>query len=184
MPWEALTAIGTAFTGVIIAVTVVLGLRQLNHLRRSTQLDGLMRVFDAFSDPQFVAARAFVFRELPKRMQDQQFVAEVRDFPPANPAQHQEIVVLNFLNLVGSLVAQGAIDRDAIYMLVHYTAIRSWDVLKEVVREHRASTDNPYMWFMAEWLYQDAVEWVTRDARVRGLTRPRTGEPFRAEFLR
>ena len=184
MPWEAMTAIGTAFTGVIIAVTVVLGLRQLYHLRRSTQLDGLMRVYDAFSDPRFVEARAFVFRELPKRMQDPQFVAEVRDFPPANPAQHQEIVVLNFLNLIGSLIAQGAIDRDAIYPLAQYTAIRSWDVLRDVAREHRASTDNPYMWLMAERLCVDAKEWVAHDARVRGLVRPSTGEPFRAEFLK
>jgi hypothetical protein len=173
-----------ARVSVIIAVTVVLGLRQLYQLRQSTQLDGLMRVFDAFSDPQFVQARAFVFRELPQRMQDPQFAAEVRDFPPTNPAQHQEIVVLNFLNLVGSLIAQGAIDRDTIYLLVHYTAIRAWDVLKDVVQEHRASTDNPYMWLMAERLYQDAKEWVVRDARVRGLTRPSTGEAFRAEFLR
>lgn len=176
--WEAVTAIGTLFSGLVIAVTVVLGLRQLFQLRRATQLDGTMRIYAAFADPKFIEARSFVFAELPARMKDPAFVAELRSYPRISVEKHPELIVLNFLNMVGSLVRQGSLDGASVYEYAQYTIVRSWEILKDVVREQRVGCDNPYMWGMAELLYDNARDWIKKDAQARGITRPSTGEPF------
>ncbi|HMD02517.1 MAG TPA: hypothetical protein VKG44_06070 [Candidatus Baltobacteraceae bacterium] len=58
--WEAVTAIATAVTAIVIAATVAVGYRQIRlaaaqveHLRRSTQLDGTMKVFSELGTPEF-----------------------------------------------------------------------------------------------------------------------------------
>jgi len=85
--WDAVTAISTAVTAVVIAATVVVGYRQirltgdqLQHLRRSTQLDGTMKLFAELSTPEFRAARLFVENELAARMQDPRASARRRCF--------------------------------------------------------------------------------------------------------
>src|ERR1700692_2244898 len=97
--WEALTAIATAITAVVIAATVVVGYRQirltrdqLEHLRRSTQLDGTMKAFAEFDTPEFRQARLFVENEFPARMQQQRFRDEVLlPFQALDESQHQEL---------------------------------------------------------------------------------------------
>jgi len=42
----------------------------------------------------------------------------------------------------------------------------------------RESTNNPYMWGGADFLYESARRWLEKDARKRGVVSPRTGEPF------
>jgi hypothetical protein len=182
MSWEELTALGTVASALIIAATVVLGLRQVSQLRRATQLDGSMRIYGMFAELTFHEARRFVFSDLAERMQDPVFLAEVRSYPRMKVSDHPELILLNFLNMTGSLVAQGALDGPSIYAFAHYTIIRGWQLLAPVVREHRLATDNPLLWRMGDLLYDNAVEWFRANAR--GLTRPSTGEPFKPEFLK
>jgi hypothetical protein len=78
--WEALSAIGTVFTGLIILLTVILGARQLkaatahvDHLRRATQLEGAMQIFAQMRSPEFLDSYRFVLQELPDRLNDEEF---------------------------------------------------------------------------------------------------------------
>jgi hypothetical protein len=52
MNWESLAALGTILSAVIIAVSAAFALRQVNQLRRATQLDGTMRIFAQFTLPE------------------------------------------------------------------------------------------------------------------------------------
>ena len=59
LSWDALTALSTAVTALVIGVTAVVGYRQirlagaqLEHLRRTTQLQGTMVVFDEMTSAQ------------------------------------------------------------------------------------------------------------------------------------
>jgi hypothetical protein len=84
MTWEAMTALATLGTGVAIVATVLLGIRQLQltrsqleHLRRATQLQGAIKIFDDLNTEGFWGSFHFIATELAKRMTDPQFREEV-----------------------------------------------------------------------------------------------------------
>jgi hypothetical protein len=97
MSWEALTAIATAFTGIVIAATVVVGARQLSltrdtldELRRATQLEGTMRVLDDLMGPEFRAAMLFVTNELPQKCKTNRFERRFRVWERKIPKRWRE----------------------------------------------------------------------------------------------
>jgi len=68
MNWEAFTGIATAFTGLIILATVFVGARQLQHLQRATQLQGIMRLIDGMESPAVLKAIEYVRFTLPEEL--------------------------------------------------------------------------------------------------------------------
>ena len=56
VPWEALTGITSAITTVVLIATVLMARRQVQLLRRSTQLDGLLRILTEMDHPAHVAS--------------------------------------------------------------------------------------------------------------------------------
>src|SRR5487761_237436 len=101
MSWEALSAIATAFTGIVIMLTVIVGVRQaraaldqIGEAHRATQLDGMMRIFDKFDDERFVRARLYIMNELPARMKDSDFEDYLRDTPYAQVPWHRALSTL------------------------------------------------------------------------------------------
>src|ERR1700737_2141143 len=183
MNWEALIATGSILSAIVIAASAALALRQVNQLRRATQLDGTMRIFAQFTDPAFIEARNFVLADLEGKLKDPVFVQELQRYASVDLSRHPEYRVLMFLQLVGALVKNHLIDGPGVYEFAQYSIVKSWEHLREVVRLQRRGTDNPYMWETAEYLYENARQWVEKDAKVRGLLRPTTGEPFAVEHF-
>src|SRR5690348_9536417 len=71
MTWEAVSALAAVFTGLIIAATVIVGVRQLRltqetleHLRRATQLEGAMKIYADLNSPEFRESQLFVLNDL------------------------------------------------------------------------------------------------------------------------
>lgn len=184
MSWEPIAAIASLLSVVVIAVSAIFALRQVNQLRRAAQLDGTMRIFAQFSDPEFIAARNFVLSDLAEKLKDPVFVEELRSYRNVDTSKHPEYRVLLFLQLVGSLVKNRLVDGPGIYEFAQYSIVKSWEVLEPVVRLQRENTNNPYMWGGADFLYASAKQWLEEDARKRGIVGPATGEPFRVEQLR
>ena len=184
MNWTAIAAIGSLLSAAIIGISAVLALRHVKQLQRATQLDGTLRVFAQFSDPEFVAARNFVLHEIPAKMKDPRFVAEMKNYTQVDLARHPEYRVLLFLQLVGSLVKNELISGPGIFQFAQYSIIKSWEVLEPVVKLQRAATANPYMWGGADYLYESAKQWCENDARRRGLLNPATGKPWAPDQLR
>lgn len=184
MIWQATAAIGTLLTVIVIAASAYFALRHVTQLRRAAQLDGTMRIFAQFSSPEFIAARSFVFSELPEKLNDSIFVQELRSYKNVDMAKHPEYRVLLFLQLVGCLVKNRLVPGPAIYEFAQYSIIKSWEILEPVVRMQRESTNNPYMWGGADFLYEGAKRWLEDDARQRGVVSPRTEEPFHVDQLR
>jgi hypothetical protein len=183
MTWEAIAALGSLLSALVIAVSATFALRQVNQLRRAAQLDGTLRIFAEFSDPEFIAARNFVFSQLPHKMQDETFLEELRSYKYVDTAKHPEYKVLLFLQLVGTLVQNNLVDGPGIYQFAQYSIIKSWHMLEPVVRMQRVSTNNPFMWGGADFLYANAKRWVEEQARVRNITNPATGQPFTVDQL-
>lgn len=111
MNWEALSAIATAFTGIVIMLTVIVGARQahvaleqIQETHRATQLDGMMRIFEKFDDPKFVSARQYVMTKLADRMAEPDFEEYMRTTPAL---EYPWIYALGTLERMGVFIKTG-----------------------------------------------------------------------------
>jgi len=170
--WEAVAALGSVLSATVIAVTVIFASRQvkvgarqaqltndqLNHLRRSTQLEGATRIFDEMDKPEFREAVRFVVHDLHARMQDPAFRVAV-GFPEAAPDSiHKENIVMRFFERVGAYVREGLLDGSLIYTVVPTTILSTWEALEDVVAIQR-KTISELKAENFEFLYHGAVAW-------------------------
>jgi len=182
--WEAVTAISTLGTGVAIVLTVLLGIRQLRltsahlaHLRRATQLEGAMKIFDDIFSPPFREAMRFVLSDLSERMHDPSFKDETAHVGMADDKVHKELTVMRSFERIGTYVKNGLIDGPIIYDLVLPVIVSTWEALAEIVRIHRASYGQG-LWERYEFLYRDGNQWYerTRGAHYM-ISQPSSGTP-------
>jgi hypothetical protein len=119
LTWEAVTAISTAVTAIVIAATVVVGYRQirvaadqLDHLRSATQLDGTLEIFKELDSPEFRAARLFVERELTERLKDERFRDEIAtlSMQALDEDVHKELLVTATFEKIGTYARHGLLD--------------------------------------------------------------------------
>jgi len=172
MSWEAVTAVSTAFTGVVIAITAVAALRQariglehstatreqLEHLRKATQFEGVLAVFAELDEALQVDARHFVQFELEHRLKDEKFRFEVSLIAGADEREHKELTVLRCFERIGFYARKGFVDPDVIYMVASGRVVVAWRALDEVVAIHR-SVAGPF-WLNFEQLYNDCRKWM------------------------
>ena len=182
MSWDALSAIATAFTGIVIMLTVIVGVRQaraaldqIGEAHRATQLDGMMRIFEKFDDPEFIRARLFITRELRARMQEPDFEEYLRTTPYADFPWHRAI---STLERIGVFVRMGLLEGEPFYYNWGNMIVGTWSHLAPLVELNRKVTDNPYLWKDTEWLAADAErfgrEFMAKNPRIR----PSTGLPM------
>jgi hypothetical protein len=170
--WEAVTALSTALTALVIAATVIVGYRQLRltgsqieHLRRATQLEGTLKIFDELDSAKLRDAWRFVLTELPMRMRDPIFRSEVSGVGLASEAKHKELYVLREFEKVGTYVNQGLIDGDLVYDYFLPPIMISWEVLDElgIVPRQREAMGEPKLWENFEKLYLGGRAWDIRN---------------------
>ncbi|HZV76497.1 MAG TPA: hypothetical protein VFF63_01915 [Candidatus Babeliales bacterium] len=138
MDWSAISAIGTAATALVVAVTALFGFHQLKltriqleQLRRATQLEGAVKIFDYLSSPSYLEARHFVATQLAASLEDPVFRQEVQ---------------------LGVIWTQNM-------STVHHEV--AWEHLSPVVEIHR-SVVHPRMWENFERLHEAAKAWFLK----------------------
>ncbi|MDQ6823194.1 MAG: hypothetical protein M3Z07_01645 [Candidatus Eremiobacteraeota bacterium] len=151
--WEAVTATGTVISALVIGITVIFASKQvrvgaeqakitnaqLNHLRKSTQLQGAMEIFLEMDRPDFREAVRFVLHDLKERMTDEVFRSEVA-FPEAcDDTVHKENLVLRAFERIGAYVRGGLLDGDLLYTVVPTVILSTWEHLAAVVAIQRES---------------------------------------------
>jgi hypothetical protein len=148
--WEALTAISTAFTGVVILLTVLYAARQvralneqstamaaqIEHLRRATQLTGTLAIFDEIMTIEVAAAARFVATEFAEMMKDERFHAEALERVP-DWTVHKEVYMLRHLERIGTLVKNGLVDADALLDFMGLFIRENWRHLRPLALEQR-----------------------------------------------
>jgi hypothetical protein len=166
--WEAVTAIGTVFTGLVIFFTVLVGwhqlrttVDQLRQLRRASQLDAANVIFAELASPSFLDARRFVLNELPERMSDPKFRKEVELVGRADENVHKELIILRTFERVGMYVEQELLDADLIYHLASGRVIDTWEGLADVVAIQR-NVLSPRLWDNFEHLYAGVLRRAQR----------------------
>ena len=165
MNWEAVTAVGTVFTGVVIFATVLIAWKELDHVRRSNQLEGVIKVAETLSSERYQNALAFVRTELGHRMLDSEFRDELETSARNNERRHPEICVLMTHELIGSYVKHGLVTGDIIYDLCGSRLVSSWAALAPLVEIVRAQTGDRTAWENAEWISREAAGWQERSRR-------------------
>lgn len=158
MNWEAITAIGTVFTGLVILVTVIFARHELEQLRRATQLEGATAVFAELDSPRLIEAQRFVRDELVERMKDERFRNEVRFVGLMSEDQHKELIVLRFFERVGVYTNRGLLDHEVVYGLMSGRIRFAWTSLGNVVSIHRDAL-GPGLWTNFEGLDKDTSRW-------------------------
>jgi hypothetical protein len=148
--WEAVTAISTAFTGLVILLTALFAARQvqalnnqskamsaqIGHLRRATQLTGTLSIFDEIMTPEIVDAWRFVMTEFPEKMKDERFHAEALERTP-DFTVHKEVYILRHFERIGTLVRNGLVDSDVLLDFVNLFIRENWEKLRPLVLEQR-----------------------------------------------
>lgn len=187
MNWEALSALSTAFTGIVIAITAIAAARevrigaeharatreQIEHLRKTTQFEGTLAVFAELDLPYQVEARHFVQFELAKRMHDEHFRYEVSLIAGSDEREHKELTVLRCFERIGFYVRKGFVDPDVVSMVASGRVLVAWRALEEVVAIHRGVA-GPF-WLNFEHLYEVSKSWLReRGVRVEDLETQQT----------
>jgi hypothetical protein len=160
--WEAVTALATLFTGVVILATVVVGLVQLGELRRATQLEGVMAIADMFGEAELLEGLRFVRYEFEDRLKND---APFRDefFSPRGwTGSHPEHRVLMVFELVGAYIKHRLVNGDAVFDLVSTRIVGAWERLAPAVATLREMRGNPSAWENAEFLAGEASKWLER----------------------
>lgn len=175
--WNAVSALGTVLTAIVVAVTALFGFHQLKltrvqleQLRRATQLDGALKIFGDLSSPAYVEARHFVATQLPECLEDPIFRNEVElgiIWTRNTSTVHHEQFVLRTFETIGCHVQEGLLDREVIVNMAAVPVLVAWEHLAPVVEIQRR-TIHPRMWENFEKLYHQAEAWfVDRSGRDR-----------------
>jgi hypothetical protein len=178
--WEAVASIASLISTIAVLAAVVVGVRQVrvgaeqvDHLRRTTQLEGTMKIFAQLGSPEQVAARRFVVMELPMRLRDPEFRAQMELISMgAHVEEHQELTVLRLMEMIGVYIKHGLLDDEIVFDFWIPAVQMMWQQLDElgVIAAHR-KTAGPDMWENFEDLYRRSVHWAAK----RGTDAPPTG---------
>jgi hypothetical protein len=162
MTYEAIGAFSSLGTLVVIVATAIAALVQLRHLRQSNQLSGLLSALQLFQDPHLHDLIDFVRTDLPKRMENPEFVAGLERVP-VDRKEHREFHLAELYEEIGSFVRSGLIDEKLFLQGHWYNVLLYWQLLQPAIavgRRHR-----PYIFENFEYLASRAQAWSDRHPR-------------------
>lgn len=147
MTWEALTAIASLITTLIIAVTAIVAIVQIRHLRAANQLSAAMALMTELET--LVDARTFVANTLEQKLKDPTFRASLAN-GKFDRREHLEIIVGNYWEKFGILLRQGLLDKQLFLDWGAQGCLRDWRQLREVTALIRGPS--PQVWRDFEYL--------------------------------
>lgn len=172
MNWEALSAVSTALTTVIVAVAAYAAFRevrltaasaraageQISELRKATQFEGTLEVFKELDSLQQIEARRFVHFDLPALLEDQAYRDEIALLTAADETRHLELTVLRCFERIGFYVANGYVERDLVYLVASGRIVIMFENLKSVMEIHRIALGGAmHPWQSFERLYNETM---------------------------
>ena len=136
---------------------------QLAELRRATQLEGVVKVAEMFSTPEFLEGLRFLRSDFDRRLAEEPGFREDFFTPLKNSvASHPEHQVLMVFELVGTYIKHGLVNGEAIFDLGCLRIIGAWRTLGPAVAALRETRGDPLAWENAELLAREASKWLER----------------------
>jgi len=164
--WEALAAVGSILSAIVIAVTVIFAARQvrltvdqLEQLRKATQFEAVRTVLLDLADPAFVDAYRFVANDLQAMLESPSFRRELALIGLADEKVHKEITVIRAFDRIGAYVQSGLLDGDLVYSTYAPRIVLSYERLRDVMAVHQEIAGMP-MYKNFHYLYDDCRRWL------------------------
>ena len=130
---EFWTAFGTMGTFIVVAISAVAALAQLRHVRTANELQALLSVQRDFQEPDLQQALHYVQLQLPERMRDPAYRAELEAIGFVDPHRHPEMVACNWFNQVGTLLKNGLVAEGAFLDLFGRLVDHYWRLLEPAI---------------------------------------------------
>jgi hypothetical protein len=183
MSLEVLNTIGSVGTFLVIAATAVAAIVQLRHLRAANQLDAVLSLEHDFRSHDLQEAFRYVQRELPFKLRDPEYRAELEAVGFIDERTHLEVKACNWFNEVGTLVKNQLVTEDAFMDMFSRLVAVYWDRLESAVAVMRRRRGD-VMYHDFEYLAIRARAWLQLHPRgtfPSGLRRTPLRDPWAAE---
>jgi hypothetical protein len=154
--WTVISALSQALTSATIAVGGFVAYRELAESEKSRHIDIADRLFDELNSQDNIAARKWVYMEMPS--DPQQWLANSTD--EGNQAIKR---VLNSLDRVSFLTQEGWIPDDVIMPWMHPMIAKSWEKLEAYVKHERVRRQEPYFYLYAEKVAERCRQWRAKN---------------------
>ena len=159
MTWEALAAVATVVTAMVITITAVAAIVQLRHLRIGNQLEALLTILQMPYQPVIRESLDFVRHDLPDKMKDLAFMKALESGGQVDRTVHKELWVCDYYERIGSFVKQGLISKEL--YLDNSSPELLWNLVEPVVAVMRRAR-GPYVYENFEYLAVLARQWDER----------------------
>ncbi|HEY4441059.1 MAG TPA: hypothetical protein VGN14_11440 [Candidatus Elarobacter sp.] len=147
-------AVVSTVTLIVIAATAFIGLRQVRHLRGQNSLTALLQVLEDWRDPQLTAWVAYVRNELPERLKDPAYLAELEG--TVDRGRHPELNVCDWYEQLGSYVKFGLLDERTTLDVACGPVVHLWERIEPCIERMRL-TRGPSLYENFEYLAVRAV---------------------------
>ncbi|HYK54604.1 MAG TPA: hypothetical protein VEV38_13870 [Candidatus Eremiobacteraceae bacterium] len=157
--WSVIASVGTF---VVITATAIAAVLQLGHMRSANKVAQIQTFLAEYEGSELRDAFSFVRKDLPKRLEDPEFRAEIMR-PGGDRAKHPELAIANFFDQWGLYYRDGVIDRTS-FMRVNAAIVDGfWRRLEPVIAIAARSTGGVNSaWEQFEYLTVQARQWLAR----------------------
>lgn len=159
---EAAAALAQTGTLIVIGASVVAALVQLRHMRAGNELQALLSLQHDFRAPELQAALTYVQRQLPERLEDPQYRSELERIGYVDPQRHPEMIVCNWLNVMGTLVKRRFVAEDAFMDIFARLIVHFWRQLAPAIAVMRRNRGQA-QYHDFEYLARRAAQWLDRN---------------------
>jgi hypothetical protein len=173
-PLNILAAAASVVSSVAIIAAALFAARQVRvaashveHVRRTTQLEGTMKVFEMLGTHEQVRSRIFIRHTLAEQVKDDTFRALI-PLGREDAKVHKEWPTLSLMEMIGTYVKHGLLDGDILFDYCGRQIIEAWQqlVVCGVIEAFRES-GGPMAWENFEYLYGRAQDWQRVHASAR-----------------
>lgn len=162
MTLEAVNAIASIGTFVVIAATAIAAIVQLRHMRASNQITAINEVRHLTNSDSFTDARTFIVERLPELVKDPEF--RKRMYLQPTPTDLRALnTFADAYEMVGSLVKNGLLDKDVVCDLFAWNVVGGWRRLAPVTSARRHVLGSA-VWENFEYLAGLSQTWLDRYA--------------------
>jgi len=155
--WATVASIGTFL---VIGATAIAAMVQLRHMRAGNQIAAVMKLDSILTSAEFRQARRFVQDELPQRLRDPAYRADLTRVPVGEGAKSL-LILGNCYEEMGVFVKRGIIDRAMACDLWSAQAAGDWREMAPaiaIIRRVQGSS----CWENWEYLVSLAQDWLKR----------------------
>ncbi len=156
---EAIGSFAAVLSTLIIAVSVLVAVVNLLHVRASNELDGILALERDFRDEEMQAALRFIQNDLQERLQDAEYRADLARRGFIDTRRHPELIVCNWCNTMGTLVKHGVVSEVMFMDLFARLIAFCWERLEPVIAIMRR-TRGEIQYHDFEYLVLRARKWL------------------------